>query len=181
MDDQQKSPEATRLSLPKSLERSLDPGEFETLLRDITLVENCVGHAEPDTKRTKTAHFNPRPARLTHIVSEFCPSPTLNLLRAAVLAALPLSDRQSGTPEIENLIAGAQSTRLGQHLRSEHEALALAWLLDDARHVHLQLDPSTCALRLHAALDGLTNSRFPENSKLFTFVRAAIDRYERFS
>ena len=145
------------------------------------MVGNVVGHAEPHTSRSKAADFNPRCARLLNIITTFSQQPHLELCRAAVLAALPPNLRQSSTPQIEGLITDAQTTPLGDHPYRDCETLALIWLLDDARHIHLQLDPKNVAARLHQKLGSIKSARFSENAKLFTFVQAALDRYERFA
>ena len=181
MDHPPKSQALLNSALAKSVEHLLDQAEFETLLADITLVGNVTGHAEPNTKRTPSADFNPRSARIVSILAKFSPRPHLNLFRSAVLATLEPSARQSGNDSIDAQIAAALNTPLGQHFDLDCETLALAWLLDDTRHLHLQLDSKAQAARIRATLADTTNSRFPENSKLFTFVRAALDRYERFS
>lgn len=175
MEDSISSNIATLISLPRALEQSLDRSEIKTLYSDIEHVRLKIGFDEPESKRSPNAPFNPRCARLVHIVAQFNPRPNFYLLRAAILSCLDIGNRNNLPAELQTIINAAELPQPKQSSLSE--LLMFTQILDDVRHAHLNVNPAEVWQTLMPKIP--MKAQYVENEKILTFIRAAIERYER--
>ena len=118
------------------------------------------GLAERDFLRERGVSYNPRPARVVHILVHDCGTTNAEVLAAAMIASVceaQARDKDNSLPEavIELAAASKQSVGALGAVPLEAQQIAVAVRLDRARHFHLSR-PSIETL-----------SRFVDETELF--------------
>lgn len=173
--------------LLKTLQGMMREDVLERLGELFTVCLTANEQVEAPLKRIPEANFNPRPARLAHILIKELKEQSPQVIGAAFLVCS--TERQITNLPSNFVSQHAQAVRLALLALDPHnfrndpasERLALALRIDTLRHIHMQNTSMQEKKKLLAEFEdeGYCKASFAENSRLETILRETLSKLLR--